>query len=150
MSARVSYCTFDLGEQRFGIEVGAVREIVRDQAVTRVPLAPPAVTGLVNLRGRIVSAIDLRRCFGLEGVRPGRAGTLVVLRESLGDVSLIVDEIRDVCDADPESFESTPPTAKGIGHELVRGAHKLSDRLLLVLDVARTLEAASATRSENP
>ncbi len=144
MSARVSYCTFDLGPQRFGIEVGAVREIVRDQAVTRVPLAPAAVTGLVNLRGRIVSAIDLRRCLGLEATRPGRAGTLVVLRESLGDVSFIVDEIHEVCDADPESFESTPPTAKGIGHELIRGAHKLSDRLLLVLDITRTLEAASA------
>lgn len=145
MKARVSYCTFDLGEQRFGIEVGAVREIVRDQAVTRVPLAPAAVTGLVNLRGRIVSAVDLRRCLGLEGVQPGRAGTLVVLRESLGDVSFIVDEIRDVCDVDPESFESTPPTVKGIGHELIRGAHKLSDRLLLVLDIARTLEVASAS-----
>ena len=144
MSTRVSYCTFDLGDQRFGIEVGAVREIVRDQAVTRVPLAPAAVTGLVNLRGRIVSAIDLRRCLGLEGARPGRAGTLVVLRESLGDVSFIVDEIHEVCDADPESFESTPPTVTGIGHELIRGAHKLSDRLLLVLDIARTLDAASA------
>lgn len=144
MSARVSYCTFDLGAQRFGIEVGAVREIVRDQALTRVPLAPAAVSGLVNLRGRIVSAIDLRRCLGLEGTPPGRAGTLVVLRESLGDVSFIVDEIHDVCDADPESFESTPPTVKGIGHELIRGAHKLSDQLLLVLDIARTLDAASA------
>jgi len=144
MSAHVSYCTFDLGEQRFGIEVGAVREIVRDQAMTRVPLAPAAVTGLVNLRGRIVSAVDLRRCLGLEGAPSGRAGTLVVLRESLGDVSFIVDEIRDVCDVDPESFESRPPTVKGIGHELIRGVHKLSDRLLLVLDIARTLEAASA------
>ena len=144
MSARVSYCTFDLGDERFGIEVGAVREILRDQAVTRVPLAPAAVTGLVNLRGRIVSAIDLRLCFGLEGARPGRAGTLVVLRESLGDVSFIVDEIRDVCDADPESFEPTPSTVKGIGRELIRGAHKLSDRLLLVLDIAKTLDAASA------
>jgi purine-binding chemotaxis protein CheW len=144
MSARVSYCTFDLGDQRFGIEVGAVREVLRDQAVTRVPLAPAAVTGLVNLRGRIVSAIDLRLCFGLEGARTGRAGILVVLRESLGDVSFIVDEIRDVCDADPESFETTPPTMKGIGRELIRGAHKLSDRLLLVLDIAKTLDAASA------
>ena len=144
MNARVSYCTFDLGDERLGIEVGAVREILRDQAVTRVPLAPAAVTGLVNLRGRIVSAIDLRRCLGLEGTPPGRAGTLVVLRESLGDVSFIVDEIHDVCDADPETFESTPPTVKGIGHELIRGAHKLSDQLLLVLDIARTLDAASA------
>ena len=58
--------------------------------------------------------------------------------------SFIVDEIHDVCDADPESFESTPPTVKGIGHELIRGAHKLSDQLLLVLDIARTLDAASA------
>jgi len=144
MSARVSYCTFDLGDERFGIEAGAVRELVRDQAVTRVPLAPPAVTGLVNRRGRIVSAIDLRRCFGLECARPGRAGTLLVLRETLGDVSFIVDEIRDVCDADPETFESTPPTVKGIGHELIRGAHKLNDRLLLVLDISKTLDAASS------
>lgn len=144
MSTRVSYCTFDLGDQRFGIEVGAVREIVHDQAMTPMPLAPAAVSGLVNLRGRIVSAIDLRRCLGLAATPPGRAGMLVVLRESLGDVSFIVDAIHEVCDADPESFESTPPTVKGIGHQLIRGAHKLNDRLLLVLDVARTLEAAGA------
>lgn len=144
MSAHISYCTFSLGERQFGIEVGAVREIVRDQAVTPVPLAPAAVTGLVNLRGRIVSAIDLRHCLGLERARPGRAGTLIVLRESLGDVSFIVDEIHDVCDADPETFEATPPTAKGVGHPLIRGAHKLSDRLLLLLDVTKALDAAGA------
>lgn len=144
MSARVSYCTFGLDGRQFGIEVGTVREVVRDQAVTPVPLAPAAVTGLVNLRGRIISAIDLRHCLGLERGCSGRAGTLVVLRESLGDVSFIVDEVHDVCDTDPETFEATPPTAKGAGHPLIRGAHKLSDRLLLVLDVTRTLDAACA------
>lgn len=142
MSAHVSYCTFSVGELHFGLEVGAVREVVRDQAVTPVPLAPAAVTGLVNLRGRIVSAIDLRHCLGLERARSGRAGTLIVLRESLGDVSFIVDEIHDVCDADPETFEPTPPTAKGVGHPLIRGAQKLNDRLLLLLDVTKALDAA--------
>ena len=144
MSARISYCTFDLAAQRFGVDVGAVREIVRDQAMTRVPLAPAAVSGLVNLRGRIVSVIDLRRCLGLEAAGAGRAASLVVLRESLGEVCFLVDEIHEVCEADPESFETTPPTVNGVGRRLIRGVHKLSDRLLLVLDVTRTLEAASA------
>ncbi len=142
MSGRESYCTFDVGGHLFGIAVDAVREIVREQPVTHVPLAPRAVRGLVNLRGRIIAAVDLRRCLGMESAPPGGAGTMVVLRESQADVSFVVDEIRDVCDVGPETFESTPPTVKGIGRALIRGAHKLSGRLLLVLDIPKTLEAA--------
>jgi purine-binding chemotaxis protein CheW len=142
--ATASYCTFMLGPHRCGVEVDAVREVVRDQPITPVPLAPAAVRGLVNLRGRIVTAVDLRRCLGLEPAAPGPARTLVVLRASVGDMSFIVDGIHDVCDLDPEAFEPTPPTVQGTGRELIRGAYKLNDQLLVVLDLARTMEAAAA------
>ena len=151
MSAVVQFCTFGLDDQLFGIEVSAVREVVRDQTITPVPLAPAAVLGLVNLRGRIVTAVDLRRCLG-QAAPPGpepqatlrRAGNLVVLGEAYGDVSFIVDEVREVRAAGPETFEPAPPTIGEGARGRIRGAHKLAERLLLILDVPRTLEAAGA------
>lgn len=147
MSAATSFCTFWLDGQLFGIAVEAVREVVRDQPVTPVPRAPAAVRGLVNLRGRIVAAVDLRRCLdpgAPDGRGDRRAGSLVVLKSSLGEVSLVVDEVRDVCVTTPETFEGPPSTLRGPGRDLILGTHKLEDRLLLVLDVPRTIEAAGA------
>jgi len=162
VSAAVQFCTFVLDGQLFGIEVSAVREVVRDQPITPVPLAPAAVRGLVNLRGRIVTAVDLRLCLGRPaghppghpppagpGPGPGaatlrRARNLVVLGEAHGDVSFIVDEVREVRAAGPETFEPAPPTLGEAARGLIRGTHKLAERLLLILDVPRTLEAAGA------
>ena len=133
------YSTFSVDGLFFGVEVSRVQEVIRYQEMTPVPIAPPAVGGLINLRGQIVTAIDLRQRLGL-GTRPdGRLPMNVVLRTDDGAVSLLVDEIGDVLDVTDETFEAPPETLHGAARELILGAHKLAGRLLLVLDTDRAV-----------
>ncbi len=128
------YCTFYLGEQCFGLDVLRVQEIVRPQAITRVPLAPPMVRGLINLRGQIVTAIDLRRRLDLPERAEGCEPVNVVVQTDDGAVSLLVDEIGDVLEVTEEQFERPPETLQGPARDLIQGAYKLPDRLLVILD----------------
>jgi purine-binding chemotaxis protein CheW len=136
--------TFYLDGLHFGIEVEKVQEIIRHQPTTRVPLASSVVEGLINLRGQIVTAIDLRARLQM----PPRAGeqlpTNVIVRVDDGAVSLLVDEIGDVVEISDASFERAPETVDGITRELVRGVYKLRDRLLLVLDTERAIQIDGA------
>ncbi|MGC8480914.1 MAG: chemotaxis protein CheW [Acidimicrobiales bacterium] len=132
------YCTFYLGDLLLGISVEGVQEVIKTQEMTPVPLAAEVVTGLVNLRGQIVTALDMRKRFELEGDFPKPPMNIVISKED-GAVSLLVDEIGDVVTVDPERFEEPPETLDGACRELVTGVFKLEDQLLLVLD----LEAAS-------
>jgi purine-binding chemotaxis protein CheW len=133
------YCTFHLDQFFFGIEVQKVQEVLRFQEMTRVPLAPPVVEGLINLRGQIVTAIELRRRLELQPRPDGQLPMNVVVRTEDGPVSLLVDEIGDVLEMDDDSFERPPETLRGIARELIRGAYKLKDRLLLTLDIEKTV-----------
>ena len=139
MSAPLQYCTFRVDGLYFGVEVTRVQEVIRYQDMTRVPLAPGTVSGLINLRGQIVVALDLRRRLHLED-RP--AGTLpmnVVLTTDEGAVSLLVDEIGDVVEVADGAYEPPPETLSDIARELISGTYKLSDRLLLVLNTDRAV-----------
>ena len=129
--------TFVLDQMHFGVEVEKVQEVLRYQQMTRIPLAPPVVRGLINLRGQIVTAIELRRRFGL-AERPADALPMnVVVRTADGLASLLVDEIGDVLEVEPAQFERTPDTLTGPARDLVRGVFKLKDQLLLLLDEER-------------
>ena len=139
MSEPVQYCTFHVAGQYLGIDVRLVQEIIRSQVLTRVPLAPAVVRGLINLRGQIVTAIDLRRRLDVPERPAGQEPVNVVVRSDDGAVSLLVDEIGDVVTVNGEGFEPPPATLRGPGRELIRGAHKLADRLLLALDLDRVL-----------
>jgi purine-binding chemotaxis protein CheW len=139
MADEHQYCTFYVAGHYFGLDVLKVQEIIRYQEMTRVPLAPPVVRGLINLRGQIVTAIDLRRRLELTDRRPDQLPLNVVLRTDDGAVSLLVDEIGDVVEVSEKLFERPPETLKGTARELVRGAYKLPDRLLLILDTERTV-----------
>jgi purine-binding chemotaxis protein CheW len=134
------FCTFHLGSLYLGIEVLQVQEVIRPQEMTRVPLAPRAVTGLINLRGQIVTAIDLRRRLGLADRPAGTEAMNVVVQTDEGAVSLMVDEIGDVLEVTAEAFEAPPETLPAEARGLSRGVYKLRDGLLLVLDTRRALE----------
>ncbi|MFO0569032.1 MAG: chemotaxis protein CheW [Polyangiaceae bacterium] len=135
-------CTFYLGDLFFGVDVRRVQEVIRYQEMTRVPLAPPMMRGLINLRGQIVSAIDMRTRLGLPARDASELPMNVVVRSSDGAVSLLVDEIGDVLEVDESTVERPPETMTGAARELVRSVYKLPDRLLLVLDTEQVLNAA--------
>lgn len=138
------FSTFYLDGLFFGIEVEQVQEVLRHQAITTVPLAPPTVGGLINLRGQIVTAIELRKRLRLTG-RQGSAQPMnVVVRAEDGVVSLLVDEIGDVVEVGDECFEQPPDTLQGETRGLVRGVYKLKDKLLLVLNTTRILDVLPA------
>jgi len=134
------FCTFFLKDQFFGVPVQQVQEVIRYLEMTRVPLVPPVIRGLINLRGQIVMAIDLRRRFGMEERPDSQLPMNVVVRTDDGAVSFLVDEIGDVLEADEENCERPPETLQGGARELVRGVYKLADDLLLVLDIERAMD----------
>lgn len=139
----MKYCTFSLGSMTLGVEVERVQEAIRYQPMTPVPLAPSVVGGLLNLRGQIVTAIDLRRCLDLDPRAEGTLPMNVVIRTSDGAVSLLVDRIGDVVETDVDDFEPVPDTAVGSARELISGAYKLPGQLLLALDTDRTLASVA-------
>ena len=131
--------TFWLDGDLYGVEVEHVQEVLRSQGITRVPLAPPAVAGLINLRGQVVTAIELRERLGRPPRPEGTDAVVIVVRLHGEAVSLLVDSIADVVDVDVRDFEAPPDTLDGNVRELIRGAYKLSGQLLLALDVNRAV-----------
>ncbi len=130
-----SFATFRVAEHLCCVEVGEVQEIVPLRGLTPVPLAPEEVLGLMNLRGRILTIIDLARVLKLEDDRTMREGTILVLDTSRGDLGLRVDSTSDVLQLGDEDFEETPNTLKGEIRQRIRGAYKLKDSLLLHLNL---------------
>jgi purine-binding chemotaxis protein CheW len=131
--------TFWLDGDLYGVEVEHVQEVLRSQSITRVPLAPPAVAGLINLRGQVVTAIELRERLGRPARPAGTEAVVIVVRLHGEAVSLLVDSIADVVDVDVRDFEAPPDTLDGAARELIRGAYKLDGHLLLALDVNRAV-----------
>jgi purine-binding chemotaxis protein CheW len=134
------YCTFYVADLFFGVNVRDVQEVIRYQEMTPVPLAPPEIGGLINLRGQIVTAIGLRQRLKLPSAADNRRPMNVVVRSADCAVSLLVDEIGDVLGVDESTFETPPATLTGLGQELISGVHKLKDRLLLILDTNKAID----------
>lgn len=140
------YCTFRLGGLTIGIDVRKVQEVIRHDRMTPVPLAPPELVGLINLRGEIVPALDLRRQLGLKA--DGDLAASVLVRTKGETVSLLVAEVGDVVEPSPLDYEPVPPTVPARVRELVSGTFKLEGMLLLVLDPDRVLaHFGSATQA---
>jgi purine-binding chemotaxis protein CheW len=144
MTNTKQFCTFFVNGLFFGVEVLKVQEVIRYQGMTRVPLAPATIQGLINLRGQIVTAIDLRRRLELPPREDEQLPMNVVVRSDDGAVSLLVDEIGDVVEIQDDIYEHPPETLKGVARELVQGVYKLKERLLLILDTEKTVTLTSA------
>ncbi len=134
MNMERQLCTFFLEGLFFGVEVEKVQEVIRYQEMTRVPLSPAVIAGLINLRGQIVTAIDLRHQLGLSARTSEALPMNVVIRRDDGPISLLVDEIGDVVEVDEQLFEHPPDTLDGQRREFIRGVYKLKEQLLLLLD----------------
>lgn len=133
------FCTFYVDGQFFGVPVQQVQEVIRYQEMTRVPLVPRVIRGLINLRGQIVVAIDLRRRLNASERPEDQLPMNVVVRTADGAVSLLVDEIGDVLEVQDETFEPPPETLRNVSRELVLGVHKLANQLLLILDTEKAV-----------
>jgi len=134
------FATFFVRNLFFGIEVLQVQEVLRYQEMTRVPLAPNLIEGLINLRGQIVTAIDMRRRLRLDPRGPGEFPMNMVVRSDDGAVSLLVDEIGDVLEVGRDLYEPPPENTAPELRELISGVYKLEGRLLLVLNTERVLQ----------
>jgi purine-binding chemotaxis protein CheW len=142
VEASAQFATFFVADLLFGVDVLHVQEVLRFQAMTPVPKAPRAIEGLINLRGQIVTAIDMRRRLGLPPRDGNKPPMNIVIRTSEGAVSLLVDEIGAVLDMDAATYERTPESLDPGARELIRGVYKLKDRLMLVLDADLAVKRA--------
>lgn len=134
------FATFFVDDLFFGVDVLRVQEVLRFQQMTRVPLAPQVIEGLINLRGQIVTAIDMRRRLGLPARDGSQTPMNMVVRSGECAVSLLVDEIGDVLQVESSAYEQPPESLNPEARGLIRGVYKLKDRLLLVLDAEQTVE----------
>jgi purine-binding chemotaxis protein CheW len=145
VATTAQYCTFTLDGLYFGVDVLKVQEVIRYQEMTRIPGAPAVVSGLINLRGQLVTALDLRQRLQLKQRPDGQLPMNVVVRTEEGATSLLVDEIGDVIELDDSTHERPPETIDAVTRDVVRGVHKLEGRLLLVLDIERLIASSGAS-----
>jgi purine-binding chemotaxis protein CheW len=135
------FCTFFIDRQYFAVPVQQVQEVIRHLEMTSVPLVPSVIRGLINLRGQIVVAFDLRRRLGFPDRPENQKPMNVVVRADGETMSLLVDEIGDVIEVEEDSAEPPPETLLAGMRELLHGVYKLDGRLLLVLDTERTVNS---------
>ncbi|MFO0829239.1 MAG: chemotaxis protein CheW [Phycisphaerales bacterium] len=139
------FLTFCLGAEHYGIDILHVREIIGLIAITPLPRAPEFVRGVINLRGRIIPAIDLRRRFGLPGVEATKESCMIVVdsRDSDGESSLtalVVDSVREVQDIANNDIEAPPTFGPAVPLQYIQGVGKARDRVILILDTSVVLD----------
>ena len=138
-AAASMFVTMMVRGQLCGIPVLSVRDIIVTQAMTRIPLAPPEIAGSMNLRGRIITAIDLRRRLHLPPREEGQAGMSVVVERHGELYSLVVDSVREVIEFEDRLLEPNPPTLAAGWREFSTGIYRLASELLVVLNTERVL-----------
>lgn len=143
MTTTAQYCTFWVDGLFFGVAVSEVQEVLRYQQLTAVPAAPEAVQGLINLRGQIVTALDLRCRLGLPARAEDALPMNVIIRSRGEVVSLLVDDIGDVIDTAGLELEPAPANIPSIVQDVVVGVLPLPDSILLVLDADRAADVTA-------
>jgi purine-binding chemotaxis protein CheW len=136
------YVTVTIGGQMFGIPVLSVEDVLGPQTIARIPMAPPQVAGALNLRGRIVTAIDVRSRLGLPPMA-GAAAMSVVVAHHGDSYSLLIDDVGEVLSLSSEQFDRNPGTLDVRWRDVSEGIHRLDGELLIILDVDRLLDFAS-------
>lgn len=145
MNEHRQFCTFYLDNLLFGVRLKEVQEVMRHLEMTKVPLAPGVVSGLINLRGQIVTAIDLRTKLELAERSQDELPMNVVVHNDEGTVSLLVDDIGDVVEGGEDAFEQPPETLRGKVRTVILGVYKLSGPLMHVLDTSKACQIAETS-----
>ncbi len=142
------YATFFIEDHFFGVEVEKVQEVFRSQEITSVPLAPPVIAGLINLRGEIVTTLELRNRLGFRPRPAGMEAMSVVIRTEEGAVNLLVDQIGDVIEVTPALFEPPPETVDPQLGSVLDGVYKLDDRIFLALNTEAVIRGVGTSPNE--
>ena len=142
------FCTFYLNHLLFGVESQKIQEVVTYRELRPVPLAPPVVTGLMNLRGQVVVALELRRQLELPDRPPDITPVCLVVRTAGGTVCLLADEVGNVVEVEEQTFEPSPETLSPRLRSVILGVHKLEHQLMHVLDTDQACEVQSASKGK--
>lgn len=144
MNTYKQICTFKVDSHEFGVTAVQIQEIIRPQRITRVPRATTSILGLINLRGQLVTAIDMRKV--LDFSQPDELSSIknmnVVVHSSQGLLSLVVDHIGEVVEVYDQQFENLPQTLTGKIKDCLQGVYKLKERLILLLDIDKICNKA--------
>ncbi len=136
---RIQLVTFRIGEEEFGVDILAVQEIIRMMQITMVPRAPEFIEGVINLRGKVIPVVNMRRRFNKPQVEPDSNTRIVVMELDQKIVGFLVDGVSEVLRIPESTVEDPPPVVAGIGSEYIRGIGKLDNRLLILLDLDHLL-----------
>ena len=140
MAEALHLVTFRVGDELFGAPISAVQEIVRVPAITQIPQAPPFVEGVINLRGRVIPVVDMRKRLSGAAADGDHAKSRILVIEAGGRlVGVVVDEVSEVLKLSEERVEAAPPMVSGIGNQYITGVGKLDGRLLILIDIERVL-----------
>jgi len=134
--------TFNIGDEEFGVDILRVQEIIRTMDITHVPRSPEFVEGVINLRGKVIPIVNLRRRFGLEARTFDKRTRIIVVELSGLIVGFVVDGVSEVLRIDSGTVEPPPAIVGGVDSEYINGVGKLADRLLILLDLNRLLSGS--------
>ncbi|MDR1125411.1 MAG: chemotaxis protein CheW [Deltaproteobacteria bacterium] len=135
----IQLVTFSIGEEEFGVDILKVQEIIRTMEITKVPRAQVFVEGVINLRGKVIPIIDLRRRFGLVSKPHDKHTRIIVIEINNMIVGFVVDSVSEVLRIPAGTVEPPPPVVAGMDSEYISGVGKLQDRLLILLDLDKLL-----------
>jgi purine-binding chemotaxis protein CheW len=131
--------TFQLGREEYGVEIASVQEIIRATDITPVPGAPSHVRGVINLRGKIIPVVDLRRRFALTSVEAGEDQRIIVVELGEKRIGMLVDSVSQVIKVPAGVVEEMPEEATSVDENFIRGVGKLDSRLIIILDLNKSL-----------
>ncbi|MBD5417212.1 MAG: chemotaxis protein CheW [Desulfovibrio sp.] len=133
--------TFSIGDEEFGVNILKVQEIIRTMEITKVPRAPEFVEGVINLRGKVIPIIDLRRRFGLAPKAHDKNTRIIVIEINNIIVGFVVDAVSEVLRIPASTVEPPPPVVAGVESDYISGVGQLQDRLLIMLDLDKLLSS---------
>ncbi|MBI1319518.1 MAG: chemotaxis protein CheW [Candidatus Hydrogenedens sp.] len=139
------YLTFQLGSEGYGLQILKVQEIIGIMPITRVPRTPDYLRGVINLRGKVIPVIELRRKFGMPPAEETERTCIIVVQVETDDqpitMGILVDEVSEVIDIPERSLEPAPTFGRGVNSSFILAMGKLEDRVVILLDLDKVLTA---------
>jgi purine-binding chemotaxis protein CheW len=133
------YLTFALGDEIYALEILMVREIIGLMEITKVPRMPEFVRGVINLRGKVIPVLDLRRKFGMESVEETKETCIIVVDLNDMLMGIVVDRVSEVLDIPQEEIEDTPSFGVTVSTEFILGIGKVKGKVIMILDIRAVL-----------